>query len=57
MSKIKTSTKGKRAPTKSPAKQLTKRGSTRSSTSRGATKQEAVLALLRQREGTTISAS
>ena len=56
MSKGKASTKAKRARTKGPAKRLTKRGGAPSSTSRGVTKQDAVLALLRQREGTTIAA-
>ncbi len=56
MSKSKTGTKAKRTRAKSPAKRLTKRGSAPLSTSRGATKQDAVLALLRQREGTTIAA-
>ena len=55
MSKGKTGTKAKRARTKGIAKQATKRGSAPSSTSRGATKQDAVLTLLRQREGTTIA--
>ena len=56
MSKVKTGTKSKRAPTKSPTKRLTKRGIATSSTNRGTTKQDAVLTLLRQREGTTIAA-
>ena len=41
---------------KGTAKRLTKRGSAPSSTNRGTTKQDAVLTLLRQREGTTIAA-
>jgi hypothetical protein len=56
MSKGKTGTKAKRTRAKGPAKQAAKRGSARSSTSHGATKQDAVLTLLRQREGTTIAA-
>ena len=56
MSKGKTGTKAKRGSAKGTAKRLTKRGSAPSSTTRGATKQDAVLTLLRQREGTTIAA-
>jgi Protein of unknown function (DUF3489) len=56
MSKTKIDTKAKRARVKGPAKRLTKCGSAPSSARRGATKQDAVLALLRQREGTTIAA-
>ena len=53
MSKGKTGPKSKRA--KGPTKRATKRESA-SSTSGGTTKQDAVLGLLRQREGTTITA-
>ena len=50
------STKAKRGSAKGAAKRPTKRDSAPSSTSRRATKQDAVLTLLRQREGTTIAA-
>ena len=56
MSNGKTGTKAKRGSAKGTAKRLTKRGSAPSSTNRGTTKQDAVLTLLRQREGTTIAA-
>jgi hypothetical protein len=56
MSKGKTGTKAKRGSAKGTAKRLTKRGNAPSSTNRGTTKQDAVLGLLRQREGTTIAA-
>ncbi len=56
MSKGKAGTKSKRARAKGAAKRPTKSGSSPSSTARGATKQDAVLTLLRQREGATIAA-
>jgi hypothetical protein len=56
MSKSKTRTRAKQARARSGAKQPAKSENTPASTGRGATKQDAVLTLLRQREGATIAA-
>ena len=56
MSHSKTSNKAKPARAKSRAKRPAKLGNTPTSSSRGATKQEAVLTLLRQPKGATIAA-
>jgi len=56
MSKSKTPAKTKQRRARNGAKWPTKPGNTRSSARRGATKQDAVLTLLRQREGATIAA-
>jgi hypothetical protein len=56
MSHSKTSNKTKPTRAKSGAKRLAKPGNTRSASSRGGTKQEMVLTLLRQPKGATITA-
>jgi len=56
MSKSKTPAKTKQRRARNGAKWPTKPGNTRSSARPGATKQDAVLTLLRQREGATIAA-
>jgi hypothetical protein len=56
MSKSKTHTTAKQARARNGAKQPAKPGSAPSPAGRGATKQDAVLVLLRQREGATVAA-